>query len=223
MSTKQINIRFLKQGLLKTSVPANLSGEELVEYCKNILDNTSDDELINALADVDPKSRPEYGMFDSDSFDVECIEDSESFDVIYQTKLWKHYGLEDSYLDEQKEYISMQESENKAMAEYLKEVLGFDQDSIDNIASGNKERYVVHVVFNNKLEVYKNFTTKEQCIQEYIALCNKWYAGDGVENFRERVEELELSEVEFFDEYYGSHEYYDSGDSSKVTWEVLHS
>lgn len=222
MSTKQINIRFLKQGLLKTSVPANLSGEELVEYCKNILDNTSDQELINALADVDPKSRPEYGMFDSDSFDVECIEDSESFDVIYQTKLWKHYGLEDSYLDEQKEYISMQESENKAMAEYL-EQLGFDQNSIDNIASGNKERYVVHVVNNNKLELYKNFTTKEQCTKEYIELSKRWYMDDGVANFRERVEELELSEVELFDEYHGSEEYYDSGDNCKVTWEVLHS
>ena len=86
---KQLSIRFLKQGLIHIEVPTNTSIEDITELAKSQLDSMSDQDLVMAMSDCTP-SGTNPSRFDSDSFQVEAIEDEE-FNLLYATPLWKAY------------------------------------------------------------------------------------------------------------------------------------
>lgn len=213
-NTKKVNVRFLKQGLIKAEVPVELEGEELVDYCKeNVLDVATDQQLINAMSDIGEDTTEEFGGFDADSFQVECIEDSETFDIIEQTPLWKLYGFED-------EYIEMMESENKAMGDFLEQKLGFTHSGVSNIANGTQVLIAVHVVCFNKLEEYKLFTNENEAKAHYVSMCKKWYNSDAFENFKANCSESEISEYDMYEKYVDSEEYKDADSDARVSLEV---
>ncbi len=89
MNNKQVSIRFLKQGLLHMEVAENSNIEDIRQLAKNLIDNTSDQDLVMAMSDCTP-SGPNPTRFDSDSFQVEAIEDEE-FNLLYATSLWEAY------------------------------------------------------------------------------------------------------------------------------------
>ena len=86
---KQLSIRFLKQGLIHIEVPTNTSIEDITELAKSQLDSMSDQDLVMAMSDYTP-SGINPSRFDSDSFQVEAIEDEE-YNLLYATPLWKAY------------------------------------------------------------------------------------------------------------------------------------
>ena len=86
---KQLSIRFLKQGLIHIEVPTNTSVEDITELAKSQLDSMSDQDLVMAMSDYTP-SGTNPSRFDSDSFQVEAIEDEE-YNLLYATPLWKAY------------------------------------------------------------------------------------------------------------------------------------
>ena len=119
---------------------------------------------------------------------------------------------------ETKEYISMLESENKAMAEFLDQ-LGFNQESVDNIATGSKSLYYVYVVSYNNLDYFKYFNSKQECLKEYVELCENYYNEDDVEEFKTKEDTTDLSSVELYDKFVTSETYLDSWcHYSKVAW-----
>jgi hypothetical protein len=87
--TKQLSIRFLKQGLIHIEVPIESSTEEVLELAKSQLDSMSDRELVIAMSDYTP-SNLSQSVFDADNFQVEAIEDEE-YNLLYATTLWKDY------------------------------------------------------------------------------------------------------------------------------------
>ena len=118
---------------------------------------------------------------------------------------------------ETKEYISMLESENKAMAEFLDQ-LGFNQESVDNIATGSKSLYYVYVVSYHNLDYFKYFNSKQECLKEYVKLCENYYNEDDVEEFKTKEDTTDLSSVELYDKFV-SETYLDSWcHYSKVAW-----
>ncbi len=211
-NTKEINIRFLKQGLIKTEAPMDLTGDELEEYCQEVLSNTSDEALIIAMHDIGTDSIQEYGVFNADSFQVECVEDSETFEKITQTVTWECYSEPEMF-----ENII---SENKHLGDYLEKTLGFTQEDVSNIANGGAQLFVVHVVCDNSLEEYEQFTTLEKAKEFKLEMCKKWYQEDGFENFKVNFEDSDSSEYDIYSEYYNSEEYFDACDNAKVTLEV---
>jgi hypothetical protein len=87
--TKQLSIRFLKQGLVHIEVPTESSIEETLELAKSKLDSMSDQDLVIAMSDCTP-SGPNPSRFDADSFQIEAVEDEE-YNLLYATTLWKDY------------------------------------------------------------------------------------------------------------------------------------
>jgi hypothetical protein len=87
--TKQLSIRFIKQGLVHIEVPAESSIEETLKLAKSKLDSISDRELVIAMSDC-TTSDLSQSVFDADSFQVEAIEDEE-YDLLYTTALWEAY------------------------------------------------------------------------------------------------------------------------------------
>jgi len=196
-TTKEMNIRFLKQGLTKTEVPIDLTGDELEVHCQEVLSNISDEALIKAM---------------HDSVRVECVEDSETFEKITQTVTWECYSEPEMF-----ENII---SENKHLGDYLEKTLGFTQEDVSNIANGGAQLFVVHVVCDNSLEEYKQFTALEKAKEFELEMCKKWYKEDGFENFKVNFEDSDSSEYDLYSEYYNSEEYNDACDNAKVTLEV---
>jgi hypothetical protein len=87
--TKQLSIRFLKQGIVHIEVPTEVSIEETLELAKAKLDSMSNQDLVRAMSDYTPSgSNP--SRFDADSFQVEAVEDEE-YNLLYATPLWKAY------------------------------------------------------------------------------------------------------------------------------------
>ena len=82
----------------------------------------TDKELIGALADIRHNGLQQYGMFDADSFQVECIQDSQTEENIEQTSLWKAF---------ENNYIEKLEMENKNYMNFI-QGLGYDSSSIAN-------------------------------------------------------------------------------------------
>lgn len=212
-SKKLVNIKFLKQGLLKAEVPADLEGAFLSMYCQEILDNASDKELIEAMADAGVASDGSYphGMFDANCFQVEMVEDAKTFDQLFQTKTWEYFGEDDA--------ISDLEAEKKSMGDFLEKQLGFSSDNVSDIAHGGTKLYSVHVVYDNELKRFKLCTKKEQVLETYIKLCKEWYSDEGFENFSNENELVDI--VTQYDNYYNSEQYHDACDNAHVTWEVL--
>ena len=89
---KQYNVRFLKAGLLRFEADSDNSIEELIEIAKQVLDNSSDQDLCLAMSDCVPSgSNPT--RFDADSFQVEALEYFESdYEYIFTTPLWNEYA-----------------------------------------------------------------------------------------------------------------------------------
>lgn len=203
---KTINICFLKQGLLEANVPANIKGDELTEYCENLINEASDEQLDAAMADTDPvwDGTYRYGKYDADSFLIGKIEDGETFKTIFQTKTWEYLGDESA--------IESLEAENKAMGEFLEKQLGFSRDDVSDIANGTQQLYAVHAVCNNELQSYKTYTKIEEAHAAYVKLCEKWYLCEAGKIG---------NAVEYYDSYYGSPEYHDACDNAHVVWEVL--
>lgn len=209
---KMVNICFLKQGLLKTTIP-DLEGEDLLEHCENLLNEASDADIDAALADTDPiwDGTYRYGKYDADAFLIGKVEEAETSNPIFQTKTWEYLGDESA--------IDNLELENKAMGDFLEKQVGFSKDNVSDIANGSTKLYAVHVVCDNTLQSYRQYTKLEDAHAAYITLCEKWYRREGVEAFRHATEYD--SEIEFWNGYYNSPEYHDECDYAHVTLEVL--
>lgn len=110
-------------------------------------------------------------------------------------------------------------SENKAMKDYLEKQIGFNEDDITNITNNTKKLYCVHLVHENNLEHYSLYSTEDKAKAKYLELCRSWYAQDGVDKFRKSNKSS--NEVEMYDSYDNSDEYYNAGDNTHVTWEKL--
>lgn len=90
-NTTPISIRFLKQGTINLEVPSNLTINEMVQYAKEHMDKMSDQDLVMAMSDCIPSGN-NPSRFDSDSFEVEAIEDvNNSYRLLYTTRLWEFY------------------------------------------------------------------------------------------------------------------------------------
>jgi len=87
---KQIQIRFLKQGLLHMEVPEDATIGQIELLGKEFIDNSSDQELFMAMSDCIP-SGANPTRFDADNFQVEAIE-SEELELLYSTPLWDEYA-----------------------------------------------------------------------------------------------------------------------------------
>ena len=88
---KSKTIRFLKQGLVTIDMPDNLSIDEQIEFAKNHLDTMSDQDLVMAMSDCTPSGN-NPSRFDSDSFQVEALEDPDNnYELLYYTNLWEVY------------------------------------------------------------------------------------------------------------------------------------
>lgn len=88
---KTYNIRFLKAGLSSFKVPDGTSPEDTLKLAEEHLHTLSDQDLYLAMSDCVP-SVHSPSKFDTDSFQVEALEDPESnYKYIYRTNLWKEY------------------------------------------------------------------------------------------------------------------------------------
>jgi len=81
-TTKEVAIRFLKSGYIKTTIPASAAMNEAIEFCKEFLDSLSDQELIEGMRDCIGQE----SMFDADSFQVDAIEIDDAGTLIYSSK-----------------------------------------------------------------------------------------------------------------------------------------
>jgi hypothetical protein len=166
--------------------------------------------------------------------DYKQVENDEDFDCIIENyqcnecnKRWfKRYsfdkvGAGDSMHIITSEDEEMLASENKAMGDFLENQIGFSQEDVSTIANDSKQLYCVHVTCNNSLQHYSMYVTEDKAKEKYLELCKKWYAENGVENLRAVVEDLKLNDIQFYDGYYGSEEYYDACDGAHVAWEKL--
>lgn len=91
---KKVNVRFLKAGLVEMEVVEGLAQEVLVKSTQNALDEMTDKQLIDSMADCH-YDRVTQSVFDGDSFQVEAIEDPEdNYKSLFQTEAWKSYQSE---------------------------------------------------------------------------------------------------------------------------------
>jgi len=88
--TKQVNIRFLKQGLIPLDVPLNASIEEIQKLGKQYINTMSDRDLLYSMSDCIP-SGMNPSRFDDASFNVDAIEDAETYELLYSNDLWNAY------------------------------------------------------------------------------------------------------------------------------------
>ena len=87
----KVNVRFLKQGLVKMNIPDNISIEETKELCKEQLNSMSDQDLLISMSDCVPSGN-NPSRFDDASFNVDAIEeDNEDYTLLYSNELWNQY------------------------------------------------------------------------------------------------------------------------------------
>jgi len=88
--TKQVNILFLKQGLVPLEIPINSSIEEIQRLGKQQLNSMSDIDLLYAMSDCIPSGK-NPSRFDDASFNVDAIEDADTYELLYSNNLWDEY------------------------------------------------------------------------------------------------------------------------------------
>lgn len=216
MKTKKVNLFFTKIGHFKAEIAEELLNgdkEKLENYLYELVQDKSDEEVIEALADVDKKQWRQYGMFDSDNIVVEKVEDEETFDTL-------HESLEYSYYTDPTALENLV-NENKEMGEFLENKLGFPQERVTDIAIGVQSLFAVHVVFFNELKSYKLYVDKEEAEKAYLSKCKEWYKEDGFNMFKAGMDEAGLSEMELYERYVGSEQYLDACDNARVKLEVI--
>lgn len=101
----EVNINFLKRGVLKVEIPADIDSKNIEEYCQNILDNSSDKEIINSMKDSDTDIFGSY--FDASNIVVEAVENiNDDFNELFKTKLWDAFmGRNTSILELSKKSV----------------------------------------------------------------------------------------------------------------------
>lgn len=91
---KKVNIRYLMPGLITLDMPdeiENLSKEEQREWAFEVLEKTSNRELLVGMETVDKSSSIADRIFDEAPW-PEAIEETENnFKLILQTELWKTF------------------------------------------------------------------------------------------------------------------------------------
>lgn len=87
--------------------------------------------------------------------------------------------------------------------------------NILNLSSGHF--YSVSVIHDNNIEFLEQFLLKDEAEKLYIQKCKEWYAEDGLCEFAEindkTIDTLDLND---FDAYFHSDEWYDNNDLSSV-------
>lgn len=88
---KQVYIRFLRQGCVKTQAPENfdtMTPQEKLEWASDFLNNLSDAQIIEAMADFEDTR---YGYFEESPY-ASAIEEAEGDMLgtpIVETREWK--------------------------------------------------------------------------------------------------------------------------------------
>lgn len=90
---KQVYIRFLRQGSVKTQAPENFDAmppKEKLNWASDYLNGMSDAQLIQAMVDFEDTR---YGYFDESPY-ASSIEEAEGDDIgvsIVETRGWKEF------------------------------------------------------------------------------------------------------------------------------------
>ncbi|MBA2851646.1 hypothetical protein HNP86_001805 [Methanococcus maripaludis] len=96
----KVNARYIATGLVKVEVPDELlnpgMSDQLAEYVDAVIDNMSSDELLEGLRCTTVPDIAD-GIFDVTPT-VECIEDSETTDILMLSETWEEYLEYDSGL-----------------------------------------------------------------------------------------------------------------------------
>ena len=88
----KVEIRFLRQGLIKAEAPENLdqmAPEKKLEWASTVLEGCTDHELVNAMSDFEkPRTKVASGFFDG-APEASAVEKEAGEGVIVQTEEWK--------------------------------------------------------------------------------------------------------------------------------------
>lgn len=155
----KVNIRFLRQGLIKAEVDPSLLTKEnlkaLEVACSEIMEKLTDDELILAMADFENPSA--NGYFDEAPY-VAAVEDSETTELIATSIEWDGFYDTDTSLK-----LPDSNNELDKAIQIVKHALTLSEKEVEDYKGGMDE-------YINSLEDSSSFYNEAHSIGEVSAL-----------------------------------------------------
>ena len=92
----KVNIRYIHTGLIKADLPDNIDKNDkkaIRDWADNILENTSNKDLLEGMANIGGNDYIEERLFDEVPY-AEAVESDDDYEFLMQTKLWRAYDVE---------------------------------------------------------------------------------------------------------------------------------